>query len=234
MPIRFLCYNKGMSKQIVRFVVDKRIDIKNHFITLDAYKRHFSGGTFPRNDRNERLLKLSPAKQRAAISKEIDWYYSKKNVFLNVLADDINHTWGNIEKDFTSRIELVHQRPFTFKEIKGVLSSAGRFGYHSGKWFATSMFQNKFKAMDTGIHEMMHFMFHKYYQKECVKRGLTEQQIWDIKESFTVLLNLEFADLRFDKDFGYPQHKKIREAIQKSWTKYHDFNKALETAIATL
>ncbi len=212
----------------------KRVDIKNHLIALDAYKRHFSGGTLQRNDRNEKLLKLSPAKRRAAISKEIDWYYSKKKAFLNTVADDINRAWGKIEKDFIRRIESVHQRPFIFKEIKGVLSSAGRFGYHSGKWFATSMFQNKFKAMDTGMHEMMHFMFHTYYQKECVKQGLTESQIWDVKESFTVLLNLEFADLRFDKDCGYPQHKKIREAIEKSWIKHHDFDKAFEAAIATL
>lgn len=220
-----------MKKQIVHFVVDKRLDLANHFIALDAYKRHTDAGTSPRNEKNEKLLKMPPAKRRAAIAKEIDWYYSEKRVFLEALADDINRAWAKIEKDFVTRIEKVHGRSFAFKEIKGVLSSAQRFGYRSGKWFATSMFRNKFAAMDTGMHEMMHFMFHKYYQGRCKKEGLTDSQIWDVKEAFTVLLNLEFGELRFDEDFGYPQHRDLRAVIKQSWLVHHDFEMALEAAI---
>lgn len=220
-----------MKKQIVRFVVDRRLDLENHFIALDAYRRHADAGTFPRNEKNEKSLKMSPAKRRVAIAKEIDWYYSEKREFLEALADDINRAWAQIEKDFIARIEKVHRQPFVFKEIKGVLSSAQRFGYRSGKWFAASMFRNKFAAMDTGMHEMMHFMFHKYYQGRCGKEGLNNSQIWDVKEAFTVLLNLEFGDLRFEEDFGYPQHRELRAVIKQSWLAYHDFGVALEAAI---
>lgn len=222
------------KKQIVTFVINKRLDLANHIIALNAYERHVKSGTVSRNQKNDALLKLSLAKRKVTIQKEIGWYYSKKKMFLESLANDINKTWAKIEKDFIKQIEMVHGRPFTFKHIDGVLSSAGRFGYDSGKWFATNMFRNKFEAIDTGMHEMMHFMFHKYYEKTCKASGLGEQQIWDIKESFTVLLNLEFDDLRFDEDFGYPQHRKIREIIKKSWLHHHDFEKALEEAIVSL
>ena len=85
--------------------------------------------------------------------------------------------------------------------------------------------------MDTAMHELMHFMFQKYYYKTCEEKGLSKEQMWDVKESFTVLLNLEFSDLRFQTDDGYFTHKKLREIIKNSWEKDRDFDKALESGI---
>ncbi len=94
------------------------------------------------------------------------------------------------------------------------------------------MYQNTFVGTDTAMHELMHFMFHTYYQKTCEGQGLSERQIWDIKKSFTTLLNIEFDDLRFNWDKGYPEHKELRVVIKKAWLKYYDFDKALDKAMA--
>ena len=93
------------------------------------------------------------------------------------------------------------------------------------------MFRNKYICIDVAMHELMHFMFHRYYDRICEEEGLTKNEMWDVKESFTVLLNLEFDDLRFQPDNGYPQHVKLREAIKESWQKNHDFDTALKSAI---
>jgi hypothetical protein len=94
------------------------------------------------------------------------------------------------------------------------------------------MFGNTFAAMDTAMHELMHFMFLTYYLETCQEQGLSERQIWAIKESFTMLLNVEFDDLQFNWDKGYPEHKELRLVIKKAWLKYHDFDKTLDKAIA--
>ena len=93
------------------------------------------------------------------------------------------------------------------------------------------MFGNKYQAIDTATHELSHFMFHKYYWGACQNSGLSENRIWDIKEAFTVLLNLEFNEFRFVRDEGYAQHQKLRKIIEKSWIKNRDFDKALLLAI---
>lgn len=224
-----------MKEPIVKFAVDKKLDIVNHFIGLNSYKRNAEiGFQQSKNEKFERLLKLTPTQQNEEIESGIGRYY-KNETKLNSLADDINAEWIKIEEDFIKRLENVHKNPFPDKNIKGVLSSAGRFGYNQDEgWFATDMFKNKFISIDVATHELMHFMFHKYYWQICKEKGLPHNAIWDIKEAFTVLLNLEFDDLRFQPDYGYPPHKNLRAVIEKSWLENHDFNKALESAIKLL
>ena len=224
-----------MKRQIVKFLIDKKLDIVNHFIGLDSYKRNIDRGfQQTKNEKYEKLLKLTRAQQNNEIENSISGYYKNENK-LNSLAEDINNEWVKIEKDFIKKLEDVHKNPFPHKNIKGVLSSGGRFGYKiDEEWFATDMFKNKFISIDVATHELMHFMFHKYYWNLLKEKGLSENIMWDIKESFTVLLNLEFDNFRFQPDYGYPPHKNLREAIEKSWKKNQDFDIALESAVESL
>lgn len=221
------------SSQIVVFVVDKERDIANHFIALRSYKRNKERGFQQQKNENlERLSELdSDEKVQIEIEKIMEPYYKKEDKLIS-LAQDINEEWIKIEKDFIQRLERVHKNSFSSIQVKGVLSSASRFGYKQDEeWFATNMFNNKFLCMDTAMHELMHFMFHRYYDKVCEEKGLSSEQMWDVKESFTALLNLEFGDLRFQADKGYPPHTKLREVIKTSWEKESDFDKTLEAAI---
>jgi hypothetical protein len=224
-----------MKKRVVFFVINKDLDIKNHLIGLDSYKNKLHSRTKQKNEFYDKLLKLSSKKRRAAIRKNIGRFYlPEKCKFLNSIAKDVNSEWAKIETVYFKRLEKIHKHPFPFSSVKAVLSSAGRFGYNTdGRWFAASMLQNKFASIDIATHELMHFMFHKYYWKVCEKSGLSWKQIWNIKEAFTVLLNIEFSDIRFQPDNGYPEHKKIRTAIENSWKQNRAFNKALSVAINT-
>jgi hypothetical protein len=221
------------SSQIVTFVIDKNLDIASHFIALNSYKRNKEREFQQNKDNNlENLSKLvSQEEVQVEIEKSIDQYYKKEEKLLS-LARDVNEEWAKIEEGFVRRLEAIHKFPFPLASVKGVLSSASRWGYKVDEgWFATSMFRNKFLCIDTATHELMHFMFHKYYDQVCEDRGLSKNQMWDIKESFTVLLDIEFNDFRFQSEYGYQPHMKLREVIKKSWEKNRDFGKTLEEAI---
>jgi hypothetical protein len=230
------------SLQVVTFVVDKDLDIKNHFIALKAYKRNKDRGfTQNKEESSENLLKLVHSENfdmkneniLVQIEKSIEQYYKKEEKLFS-LANDINKEWVKIEKDFISKLEEIHKFPFPFTSIKGVLSSANRFGYDTNeKWFATNMRTNKYICIDVATHELMHFMFHKYYDKICEEKGLNKDQMWDVKEAFSVLLNVEFDQFRFQSDSGKnsPIHTALREVIKNSWGKKRDFNETLGDAI---
>ena len=223
------------SLQIVTFVVDKDLDIKNHFIALKAYERNKDRGfTQNKEEISENLLKLTSNEEvRIQIEKFIEQYYKKEEKLFS-LVNDINEEWIKIERDVISKLETIHKFPFSFTSIKGVLSSANRFGYNSDEgWFATNMRTNKYICIDVATHELMHFMFHKYYDQVCVEKGLNKNQMWDVKEAFSVLLNVEFDQFRFQSDSGknHPLHLALREIIKSSWEKKHNFDEALQEAI---
>jgi hypothetical protein len=221
-----------MKSPHVEFVINQRLDIENHLIGMHSYKQKLHSGHKKRNKRYEKLLKLSVKERRNFIKKEISGLYSSKNKGkLEEIRNDSQKYWDKIEKEFFKRIKDVFGNPFPGNLIKGVFSTAGRFGYSikkNNEWFATNIDSNKFVVAGTAMHELFHFVFHFYFWKECEKYKLNWKQIWSIKEATTVLLNSNFLDLRLKPDNGYPEHKKIRNFILKEWKKDKDFRKILD------
>jgi hypothetical protein len=223
----------NMKKPIVTFVTGKHLDIRTHLVLLAGYKSKLHSGTKAPDEELDALLKLSPAKQEKFMAEQLAWRYSPNRVkYLQPLADDMNKAWVRIEKEFMRRLEKIFHKPFPYRSVQGILSSAKRFGYRiEERWFGVSMFSNKFVGLDIAMHELSHFMFHYCYGRYLAKQKLTSSQAWAIKEAFTVLLNIEFDDLRFNTDFGYPEHKSLRWAIRQSWTSHRDIDVAFQAAI---
>ncbi len=111
-----------MKKQIVRFVVDENLDIENHLIGLWTYT-HKTHSLVPKeNERYEKLLKLSPVGRKRFIAKELkERYFPQQKKLLRILADEMNTEWMKMEQDFIKRIEKIHNRPFVFPRIRGVI-----------------------------------------------------------------------------------------------------------------
>jgi len=82
----------------------------------------------------------------------------------------------------------------------------------------------------TCAHELMHLQFH-YYFEENLRKTITKKQFKDIKEALTILLNIEFKDILKKKDLGYPNHKNLRDFIEKQWKKKKDFDILLDKCV---
>jgi hypothetical protein len=74
----------------------------------------------------------------------------------------------------------------------------------------------------------MHFVVHKYYWKQMRDAGLSDQQVHDIKESLTVLLNPVFEARWGGTENGYPNHQNLRKDIKKIATTTKNFDEIIE------
>jgi hypothetical protein len=90
------------------------------------------------------------------------------------------------------------------------------------------------KSITNIYHELMHFLFHWNYWEECQSARLKENQIHDIKESFTVLLNPILAKRNLPVDKGYKIHQGLREKITELQQKNKDLKHILEKIIKEL
>ena len=75
------------------------------------------------------------------------------------------------------------------------------------------------------MHELWHFYtWYKFGESEQERIGAKKYN--NVKESLTVLLNIECKDLLPEgiEDTGYPQHQKLREEIKILWEEKPDID----------
>jgi len=87
------------------------------------------------------------------------------------------------------------------------------------------------KSITNIYHELMHFLFHWNYWEECQSAGLKENQIHDIKESFTVFLNSILIKRNLPIDKGYKIHQDLRKKIAELQKGNENFRHILEKII---
>ena len=218
-------------KNIVTFKIDKKIDFKNHLIGVNSYKKHRP--PTPELVKYYNKLKKANGKQKFEIFKirTARYYDPQRKKFRDLVLKQTQEAWNLVEKDYIKAIEKIHGIKFSYKKIHGILSTADRFGYNpkgNVKWFACS-YKSPLFSVDIAMHEIMHFVFHEHFYKQWQNKfSLNDNQMWAIKEAFTILLNLEASNLRFEFDKGYPAHKKIRSKIKNDWNKHKNFEKVLD------
>lgn len=157
------------------------------------------------------------------ISSFINSYLKENNYNVSKFLEKYQKDFSLISEEFYKIAEKIFELSLKDKEITSYLTINNRCPYNiQENWFFTSI--NKLSPIRSIMHELWHF--YTWY-----KFGDREQQIGinkynDIKESLTVLLNIECKSLLPEgtTDNGYPQHQELRKKIIKLWQEKPDIN----------
>jgi len=141
----------------------------------------------------------------------------------------IEKAWEKIENEFLKRIKELFGMDYPKTIIHAYLTTDTRCSYNIDHdlFFVSIVKQQHNKTI---MHELMHFWTWHRFQEEVRNGNLTELQYNNVKEAFTELLNIIFLDLLDSKDMGYPQHKKIRQAVRETWERTHDIKQTFDVA----
>lgn len=136
---------------------------------------------------------------------------SKKGLDVAGKIQFFTKKWEGVEQEAFERLGRLFETDKDPTEITAYLSLNERCSYNSQEgYFFINIFSQE--PIMVCLHEILHFFTHKF-----IKLDISPQHYNNYKESLTVLLNLEFADLTEHEDRGYPQHKKIRDYITKKY-----------------
>lgn len=184
-------------------------------------------------------LKIHPEIKKICEGKEFDECKGKLSNYLekiqnseliNLEIKSLREYWKKIETEFFERMNKLMKNVFT-EDIFSYLTTAGICPYNPDEpSFMFSLFYSLPHQLQTCGHEIMHLYFHKFYWDK-IESKIGKEKTGDLKEALTILLNIEFRDLWFHKDYGYEPHKKLREFISIEWKKEKDFEKLLEKCI---
>jgi len=170
----------------------------------------------------KQILRISKEEGQELVKnyfKTLFYFKFKEKIILSE-AEAIEKVWHKKEKEYFKILENLTKRPFFSSAFTAYFTTMFICPYDEKqyKWFMLSMWHSLPFQLTTICHEIFHFQFLYYYSDFCRKQGLNKNQIEDIKEALTVLLNVkEFDDIILSQDGGYPNHQTLRKKILNTW-----------------
>jgi len=147
--------------------------------------------------------------------------------------NSLQKSWDIVESKYFKILESITQKPIFSQNFSCFWTTGFMCPYNQKEnWFMVSFWHSTPFSITTICHEIMHLQFLHYYQKYLKKKGLKDNQIEDLKEALTFLLNESgFEEIILVNDFGYPEHKELRKKLKSVWLKDKNFKNLVDKAV---
>jgi len=217
------------------FKYNLKKDAEN-FITVAKIKK-IEKNSFFLEEKKFFIYKLYFEKYNQNFNKDklIDFiknYIKENKIDINREIKRIKNKWFPVNRIFLERAEKIFKTKLPQKQITVYLTVSDICGYNinDSYFFVTLGSQH---SNLTIMHELWHFYTWEVCGREFKKKNIiSKEQYYDIKESLTEILNLEFKDLLGNvKDKGYLPHQEIRKKIRRHWSKEKDIRKVVENLL---
>jgi len=144
--------------------------------------------------------------------------------------------WQEISRKYFQLLSQMLEVPISEfeKEYRAYFTFSQRcpFGDHE------FMFKRKTDISNTAAHEIMHIELLKKYNNYFKEKGLSDEQIYHLKEILTVLLNEDMKDIMFKPDSGYFNHQGLRAEVLEIYQQHKksgdSFQKFLDEIIPVI
>lgn len=180
----------------------------------------------------EKIQKTSYGRAEKLVQEAImkDPNKNLKTKVMRLEMQALEKSWRIVEKKYFNVLEKITKKPILTDKFTCYYTTGMMCPYmEKENWFMASMWHSIPNSITTICHEIMHLQFLHYYRKFMKKSGLSEEKIQVFKEALTFLLNdIEFERIILCEDNGYPEHKELRNKLQKIWSKEKDFDKLVE------
>lgn len=168
------------------------------------------------------------------IEKDSKKEYKNKVMYAEMQA--LKKSWGMIGKKYFEILSKITNKPIFTDKLNCYFTTGLVCPYDEKEnWFMVSMWHSIPFSITTICHEITHLQFLHYYKSYLKKKGLKNDQIENLKESLTFLLNeSEFDSIILSQDNGYPEHNRLRGMLKNIWSKNKDFQNLLDEAISII
>ena len=214
-------FRYNVEKDIENFIIvakAKKIKISSLFLEEKRflkYKMYFK--------------KYGPILDKRELNEFISEYIASNKINVVKELKIIENRWTQVNKIFWSRAEKIFRTKLPNKQIIGYLTINNICGYNiSDNYFFIALSDTRSNL--TIMHELWHFFtWYSFGRNFKENNVISKEKYYDIKESLTEILNLEFKDLLGDQiDKGYSGHQKIREKIKELCMKHQSIKKVVD------
>lgn len=185
------------------------------------------------------VVKMQSAKNRKEASKVVRGYLQndlkngKKMPLIKQELKAARGAWKLRENDFFAVLQNLLERPLYTEKFNAYLTTFFRCPYSENEnWFMVNFWSSLPEQMTTVAHEILHLQFLNQYRLLLETNGLNENQIQNLKEALTFILNeKEFFSILLKPDSGYEEHAILRKNLKNLWNETRAFHLFLPEAI---
>lgn len=173
--------------------------------------------------------KYGPVFSESKLKKFINEYIEDNKIDIIQELKIIENKWNQANKLFWPRAEKIFKTKLPNKQIVGYLTINNICGYNiRDNYFFITLTSTSSNLII--MHELWHFFtWYSFGKKFKENNVISKEKYYDIKESLTEILNLEFKDLLGDQiDKGYSPHQKIRKKVEELWIKYQNIKEVVD------
>jgi hypothetical protein len=196
----------------VTFTYDQKRDIW----CLLKFGKNSSNSPMPTTVYTKMISAIGETPTDKAVAEYIIRYLANAGLSIPALIEQFNNDWDAIADDFKNIAEGVFGLRLE-QEIIAYLTINNRCPFNiEENWFMVTA--RLTSPTDIVMHELWHFYtWHRFGIEWQRKIGAAKYN--DLKESLTVLLNVECQHLlpQNTLDKGYPQHQELRTKILQLW-----------------
>lgn len=141
------------------------------------------------------ILQANDEAKEAIVRKCLNEFSKEEKTMIEAQITALQTVWEEKEGRFIQRMEKYFGSPFNISEYSVYFTSLGISPYNlREKTFMVRLISSLPEQIGTICHELMHLYFMNGFQIYLAQNGLDEDQILNINEALTILLNFEFSD----------------------------------------
>ncbi len=146
-------------------------------------------------------------------------------------ANEYNLYLYENQSKIIEKLEDLYKNKYPFEKVNIFLTTFYRCPYNYPYWFMSYSDCSNEKLIEVCIHELNHFMFYYYWKNKFQKKGISERQFENLKESLAVLTSSDPLNENKYKTDILPLQKFVFENSKKPLKKIIDLvleNKILD------
>jgi hypothetical protein len=166
------------------------------------------------------------------IKENLESFYKKNKSYFDDQLKFVESEWQKRGDEYQKRLEKYFNVKIDF-DATCYLTTLGIAPYNvDQKYFYSIMTWSPARQITSIAHEYMHLVFRSNFDKYLTEKGMTQQDILEINEALTVLINFEFFDLFIVPDQNNkPTAQDLRVKTMELWEEQKPFKEILEAVI---
>jgi len=223
----------------IKFFLNKDLDkwVGYHFLNRQKGGHDFGKSIIKIHPELTQAQGLPDQQKKQVVGQYVNFFYETHQNQLENIRKEFEKKWTLVAQPFFKAVDKVFAHPWPnglYIAYLSIFPCGPRF--LENKTFQVFYLAKENASLRTA-HELLHFLFYDYFEKNFSEISPTEEKVWILSEvlNFLILDSPKFCALfGASHSHPYPDHLSIIENLKPEWENRKDLNSFLKSGLEVI